>query len=139
MTTAQFGRSIAPITHSPSSRNVRFALAVIGGAIVQLVPYLRADTPALLAILYLLFAALGAGFFSGSRPWLAGALSVLLGAALYGVVSQLGYRTEGGTTIGDFITAETGLILGIVPYAFFGALAGLAGGWLRSRAVGAAQ
>ena len=139
MTTVPFARSIAPTTPSPSSGSVRFALAVVGGAIVQLVPYLRADTPALLAIAYLLFAALGAGFFAGHRPWLAGALSVLLGAALYGVVSQLGYRTEGGTTLGDFFTAETGLVLGIIPYAFFGALAGIAGGWLRARAVGAAR
>ena len=106
MTTVPFARSIAPTTPSPSSGSVRFALAVVGGAIVQLVPYLRADTPALLAIAYLLFAALGAGFFAGHRPWLAGALSVLLGAALYGVVSQLGYRTEGGTTLGDFFTAD---------------------------------
>jgi hypothetical protein len=113
---------------------VRFAVAVIGGALVQLVPYMRQDTPAILAIAYIVFAALGVGFFAARRAWLAGALSVLGGAALYGIVSQVAYR--GAATIGDFFTAETSLLLGIAPYTFFGALAGLGGGWLRARAVG---
>ena len=114
---------------------MRFALAVVVGGIVQIVPYARADTPALLAIAYVIFAALGAGFFAGRREWLAGALSVLVGAALYGVTNQLGYRTGGGTTLGDFLTPETSLLLGVVPYAFLGGLAGFGGGALRTRVV----
>jgi hypothetical protein len=115
---------------------MRFALAVLGAGIAEIVPYARPATPTLLAIGYLMFAALGAGFFAGSRGWLAGALSILVGAALFGILSELGTMgVQGATTLGDFITAETGLILGVVPYAFLGALAGTAGGWLRSRAV----
>lgn len=118
---------------------MRFSLAVLGAAVVQVFPYAYQNTPALLAIAYVLFAALGAGFFAGRRAWLAGALSVLLGAALYGVWSAFAYRGLGGTTFGDAITAETSLLVGVLPYAFFGALAGAAGGSLRARVVGPAR
>lgn len=116
---------------------MRFALAVLGAGIIEIVPYARPSTPWLLAIAYLMFAALGAGFFAGRRAWLAGALSIPVGAALYGIWSELGAGgVQGTTSLGDFMTAETGLVLGVLPYAFLGALAGLAGGWLRERAVG---
>jgi hypothetical protein len=116
---------------------MRFAGAVFASATVQLVPYLRPDTPVALAIAYVSFAALGAGFFAGTRSWLAGALSVVCGAALYGIVTHLAYG--GRTTIGDFLVAETGLVLAIAPYAFLGALAGLVGGWIRARAIHVAR
>lgn len=118
---------------------MRFIIAVLGAAVLELVPYVYPNTPAILAITYVVFAALGAGFFAGRRSWLAGALSVFIGAVLYGIWSQLGYQTAGGTTISDFLTAETSLIVGVVPYAFFGALAGAAGGALRARVVGPAR
>jgi hypothetical protein len=118
---------------------LRFALAVIGAAVVQIFPYVYPNTPALLAIAYLLFAALGAGFFAGRRAPLAGALSVLLGAALYGIWSNVSLRVEGGTTFLDFLTAETSLLVGVVPYAVGGAVAGAIGGALRGRVVARAR
>jgi hypothetical protein len=114
---------------------LRLTLAVIGAAVVQVFAYVYPNTPALLAILYLAFAAVGAGFFAGRRAWLAGALSVLLGAALYGIWSNISLRVEGGTTCFDFLTSETSLLVGVVPYAFLGALAGAMGGALRTRVV----
>src|SRR5205823_7250128 len=36
-------------------------------------------------VAYLCFAAMGAGFFAGRRGWLAGGLSVVVGAALAGI------------------------------------------------------
>lgn len=113
---------------------MRFALAVVIAAAAQVVPYLRPSVPALLAIAYLLFAAAGAGFFAGTRAWLAGALSILLGAALYGVWTGIGSGIAGGFTPGDFLLSETALLAGIVPYAVLGALAGALGGALRTRA-----
>lgn len=116
---------------------MRFPIAVLGAGVVQIVPYLETNVPAVLAIAYLCFAALGAGFFAGRRGWLAGGLSVIVGAVLAGTVSEV--RTVGARNPMDFLTAETGLLLVIVPYAFFGALAGALGGWLRSRALAAAR
>jgi hypothetical protein len=112
---------------------VRFAIAVLAAGVVQIVPYLETTVAAVLAIAYLCFAALGAGFFAGRRGWLAGGLSVVVGAVLAGIVSEL--RAAGGAGVMDFLTAETGLLLVIVPYAFLGALAGALGTWLRSRAL----
>src|SRR5207248_1921421 len=58
----------------------------MAAGVVQIVPYLEANVPAILAIAYLCFAAMGAGFFAGRRGWLAGGLSVVVGAALAGIV-----------------------------------------------------
>ena len=56
---------------------MRFALAVMVAAALQLVVYLQVGTwigtTALLAVVYILFASLGAGWFAGRRPALAGA------------------------------------------------------------------
>src|SRR5947207_2340594 len=72
---------------------MRFAVAVLGAGIVQIVPYQRLDlwigAGAALALLYIGFAAFGAGFFAGRRTVLAGALSVLVGAFLYAIVALL--------------------------------------------------
>lgn len=111
---------------------MRFAAAVIAGGMVQVVPYLRSGIPTVLAIGYLVFAALGVGFFAVRRTWLAGALSVFLGALFFGVWER---ASGGGISFGELVTAETGLVLAVIPYAILGALAGLAGGWLRSRIV----
>ena len=112
---------------------MRFAIAVMAAGVVQIVPYLEANVPAILAVAYLCFAAMGAGFFAGRRGWLAGGLSVVVGAALAGIVSEV--RSVGPTDVVDYLTAETGLLLVIAPYAFLGALAGALGSWLRSRAL----
>ena len=111
---------------------MRFAIAVLAAGVVQIVPYLETSVAAVLAIAYLCFAALGAGFFAGRRPWLAGGLSVVVGAVLAGIAGEV--RAASGGVM-DVLTAETGLLLVIVPYAFLGALAGALGGWLRSRAL----
>ena len=87
-----------------------------------------------LFIAFVMFAALGAGFFAGRRGWLAGALSVLFGGALFGVVSLVGPNAAGETPL-DVLQSETALVLAVVPYAIGGALAGAAGEWLRSRAL----
>ena len=116
---------------------MRFAVAVVIAAAVQVVPYLRPDVPTVLAIAYVLFAALGAGFFAGARGWLAGALSVVLGAGLYGLWSRAALGAERGLVLGDLLRSETALLVAIVPYAVLGALAGALGATIRRRALAA--
>lgn len=113
---------------------MRFTLAVIGAGVVQSIPYLVPSFTTIGAIAFVMFAALGAGFFAGRRGWLAGALSVLFGGALFGVVTLIGPNAAGETPL-DMLQSETALVLAVVPYAIGGALAGAAGGWLRSRAL----
>lgn len=117
---------------------MRFALAVIVAAALQLVVYLQVGTwigtTALLAIGYILFASLGAGWFAARRSALAGALSALLGAALYGVVSFFGPAAIGMSAL-DLIGWEARLLLAVIPYVLLGAGAGAAGGRLRRRAI----
>ena len=117
---------------------VRFALAVFVSAALQLVVYLQVGTwigtTALLAIAYILFVSLGAGWFAARRSALAGGLSALLGAALYGVVSFFGPAAIGMTAL-DLFGWEARLLLAVVPYVVLGALFGALGGSLRRRAV----
>jgi hypothetical protein len=117
---------------------MRFAIAVVVAAAAQLVVYLQIGSwvgaAALVAILYVLFAALGAGWFAGHRAALAGALSVFAGAALYGIVSFFGPAAI-GAPLADLVGWELRLVLAVIPYAIGGAAAGAAGGWLRGRAL----
>jgi hypothetical protein len=117
---------------------VRFALAVIVAAALQLVVYLQVGTwigtAAILAIAYILFASLGAGWFAARRSALAGGLSALLGAALYGVVSFFGPAAIGMSPL-DLIGWELRLLLAVIPYVVLGAIAGATGGWIRGRAI----
>jgi hypothetical protein len=117
---------------------VRFALAVIVAAVLQLVVYLQVGTwigtAAVLAIVYILFASLGAGWFAARRSALAGALSALLGAVLYSVVSFFGPAAIGMSPL-DLIGWQLRLVLAVIPYVVLGALAGAAGGWMRTRAI----
>jgi len=117
---------------------VRLALAVIVAAALQLVVYLQVGTwigtAALLAVVYILFASLGAGWFASRRPALAGGLSALLGAVLYSVVSFFGPAAVGMSPL-DLIGWQSRLLLAVIPYVALGALAGAAGGWLRRRAI----
>src|SRR5712691_1496482 len=113
---------------------VRFALAVVAAGVTQLFLYLIPGVVALTAIIYVLLASLGAGFFARRRGWLAGALSVVLGAALYGLVTLSGPNTS-GQTLFDRVQSETALIVAIVPYAVIGAAAGAAGERLRAVAL----
>src|SRR5207248_5016343 len=89
---------------------------------------------ALLAIGYLLFASAGAGFFAGSRAPLAGALAVIVGALLSGLVQywpRLSYAFDAGVLVGF----ELQLLIALVPYEIGGALAGYFGAGLRARLV----
>jgi hypothetical protein len=117
---------------------VRFALAVIVAAVLQLVVYLQVGTwigtAAVLAIVYILFASLGAGWFAARRSALAGALSALLGAVLYSVASFFGPAAIGMSPL-DLIGWQLRLVLAVIPYVVLGALAGAAGGWMRTRAI----
>jgi hypothetical protein len=119
---------------------MRFAVAVIGAGIVQVFPYLRLDQwigpGAVLAIAYIELAAFGAGFFAGRRAWLAGALSVLVGAFLYVVTAAL---VEPGTSLGAFVSFFLRIPIAVLPFALLGALAGGFGGVVRARAVGATR
>ena len=119
---------------------MRFWAAVLVAAAAQLVVYLRVSTwigaTALLAITYLLFAALGAGFFAARRSALAGLASVFVGAFLYGIVS---YFAPGALAeAGQLFEWEARLLVSVVPYAIGGAFAGALGGAVRRRAIRAA-
>lgn len=115
---------------------MRFGVAVLGAGIVQIFPYLRLDQwvgpGAVLAIGYIEFAAFGAGFFAGRRTWLAGALSVLVGAFLYVVVEAL---VQPGTNVGGFVSFFLRIPVAVLPFILLGALAGGLGGFVRERAV----
>ena len=117
---------------------MRFALAVAVAAAVQLVVYLQVGTwigaAAVLAIAYILFSSLGAGWFAGRRSALAGGLAALIGAVLYGIVSFFGPAATGMQAL-DLVGWEMRLVLAVVPYIVLGAMAGGLGGWLRQRVV----
>ncbi|MHB8630731.1 MAG: hypothetical protein ACYC9W_02250 [Candidatus Limnocylindria bacterium] len=115
---------------------MRFALAVLATAALDLMVLRRMDqwigTGALLAIGYLLLASLGAGFFAGRRPALAGALGVIVGALLSGLIEywpRFGYANDPGVLSGF----EIQLLVAFVPYEIGGAVAGHVGGALRAR------
>jgi hypothetical protein len=115
---------------------VRFGVAVLGAGLVQIFPYLRLDqwvgAGAILALLYIEFAAFGAGFFAGRRSALAGALSVLLGAFLYVVAAGL---TQPGGDPGAFASFFLRIPIAVFPFILLGAFAGWLGGAARARAV----
>ena len=117
---------------------MRFGAAVLVAAAVQLVVYLQVGTwigaAAILAIVYILFASLGAGWFAARRSALAGALAALVGAVLYGIVSFFGPAAVGMSAL-DLLGWELRLVLAVIPYVVLGAMAGSLGGWLRRRAL----
>jgi len=115
---------------------MRFALAVGTAAALDLAALLRIDqwigAAALVAIGYLLFASAGAGFFAGTRSGLAGALAVIAGVLLSGLVQywpRLAYANDLGVLVGF----ELQLLIAFVPYAIGGAIAGYLGGVARTR------
>ncbi|MDP9264807.1 MAG: hypothetical protein M3O91_01620 [Chloroflexota bacterium] len=117
---------------------MRFAIAVIASAALQLGVFMRISdwigATALVALVWVLFASLGAGFFAGRRAWLAGLLGVLVAAIGSGVASYARYGPDLG--VGWLLEYETRLILLSLPYAAAGAIAAVGGGWLRRRALG---
>ena len=117
---------------------MRFALATGMAAALDLAVLLRIDqwigTAALLAIGYLLFASAGAGFFSGMRSGLAGALAVIGGVLLSGLV-QYWPRVAYANDLGVLLGFELQLLIAFVPYVIGGAIAGFLGGAVRGRAL----
>ena len=117
---------------------MRFALAAGTAAALDLAVLLRIDqwigTSALLAIAYLLFASAGAGFFAGSRSGLAGALAVIGGVLLSGLM-QYWPRVAYANDLGVLLGFELQLLIAFVPYVIGGAIAGFVGGALRGRAL----
>ena len=117
---------------------MRFALATIAAAALDLVVLLRIDqwvgTGALLAIGYLVVASAGAGFFAGTKSALAGGLAVIGGVLLSGLV-QYWPRFAYANDVGVLLGFELQLLLVFVPYAIGGAIAGHFGGALRARTV----
>lgn len=89
---------------------------------------------AIAAIGYLLFSAFGAGWFAIRRSALAGFLSVVVGALIYGVYSLRGQGAGLGASGVDLLGWEARLLIAVLPYAVGGAFTGAAGGWLRRRA-----
>jgi len=118
---------------------MRFLLAVLAAAVADQVVFLRiADwigVAAFLALAYLSLASAGAGFFARRRPALAGALAVLAGAALYGVLSYL-TASSYVNDLGSLLQFEFQLLMSVVPYAIAGALFGLLGGRIRAGTLG---
>ncbi|HEY6204199.1 MAG TPA: hypothetical protein VI056_14320 [Candidatus Limnocylindria bacterium] len=87
------------------------------------------------AVAYLLFSAFGAGWFAMRRSALAGFLSVVVGALIYGVYSLFVQGAGVGASGVDLLGWEARLLTALLPYAVGGAFAGAAGGWLRRRAM----
>ena len=117
---------------------MRFALAAIVAGALDLVVLRRIEqwvgSGALLAIGYLLVASAGAGFFAGTRGPLAGALAVIVGVLLSGLVQywpRLSYANDLGVLLGF----ELQLLVAFVPYEIGGAIAGYAGAAIRARAL----
>jgi hypothetical protein len=119
---------------------MRFAFAVAVSAFAQLFIYLRLSdwvgAGALLAVSYIAFAAMGAGWFAARRAALAGALSVVAGVTLYALFTFFGPAGTGMLPL-DLVFGILRLVIAYWPYIAIGALAGLVGGSLRTRLVGA--
>ncbi|MGH2491059.1 MAG: hypothetical protein ACRDF9_06070 [Candidatus Limnocylindria bacterium] len=119
---------------------MRFWLAVLAAAVADLAAFLAVPNwigvAAIGAIGYLLFSAFGAGWFAMRRSALAGFLSVIVGALIYGAYSLWRQGADGGAGAADLLGWEARLLLAVLPFAVGGAFTGAAGGWLRRRAMG---
>ena len=117
---------------------MRLALAVAAAAAAQLVVFLRfsgvAESGPVLVLAYIVLATSGAGFFAARRGALAGALSVVLAAALYATITLLGPAGI-GMAAGDVIGTVVGVVATFLPYIAIGAIAGALGAVLRGRLV----
>lgn len=119
---------------------MRLAIATLVSGLAQLFLYLRLagseGSGSLLALVYIVLATVGAGWFAGVRPALAGGLSVVLAAALYGAVIYMGPAGVGMAPT-DAVGNAIGIVATFWPYIAIGAIAGALGGALRTRVVGA--
>lgn len=116
---------------------MRFALAVAASAAAQLIAYLEfagSNTP-VIVLPYIVFAMLGAGWFAARRSALAGALSVIVAAALYATRRFLGPAGI-GMSAADIAQNVVAVVLTFWPYVAIGVICGALGGALRGRVVG---
>lgn len=115
----------------------RFVAAVAAASLAQVAVFVRVGDwfgPAgALALGYLMLAAAGAGYFSGTRPALAGFLSVVGGALAYALLS---FGGAAGADVAALIGWVSRLLVAVLPYAAGGAVAGWLGGRLRARVTG---
>ncbi|HZP96687.1 MAG TPA: hypothetical protein VFC31_10185 [Candidatus Limnocylindria bacterium] len=117
---------------------MRLAVAVAVSALAQLLLYLRlAGGGPILALVYIVLATLGAGWFAGSRAALAGALAVVVAAAVYATVTFLGPAGIGMAPL-DAVGNVIAIVATFWPYIAIGAIAGALGGSLRHRVLGPA-
>lgn len=119
---------------------MRLALAVLGGALVQAVAFLRlvglGGSP--LAVLVIVLTAFGTGFFAARRGALAGIASVYLGNLLFFLANVLRYGPgEDPTGLFPVLGRMIIIQLVILPFGIAGAIAGWTGERARRRLVGA--
>jgi hypothetical protein len=117
---------------------MRFALAVAAGALVQAYAFTILTGPRgipFVALLIMLLAALGAGFFAARRGVLAGIASLYAGALIYAGLSYVtGPPVEDAPRNAlDVIGWGLRLAFAILPYGIGTALAGWAGSAARGR------
>jgi len=118
---------------------VRFVLAVLVAGLAQTYIYLHLidwiGAGAILAVMYIAFTAMGAGWFAARRSPLAGALSVVIGVTAFACVTFFGPAGTGMMPL-DLGLGILGLVFAYWPYIVIGALACALGGSLRRRVVG---
>jgi hypothetical protein len=117
---------------------MRFALAVLGAGAVQSFAFTQLTGPRsvpVLALVTMLLAASGAGFFAARRGALAGLVSLYLGALAYAGASYFAAATvpDAPRDPLDLIGWVVRLGFAIVPYAIGTAVAGWAGTAARRR------
>lgn len=116
---------------------MRFWLAVLGGALVLGVAFLRlpgSSPPLMMAVVVL--TALGAGFFAARRGALAGLLIVYLGNLLFVAVNTARYGFGSGTDpagVGGFLVRLLVVQVVLLQFAVPAAIAGWTGTYARQR------
>lgn len=120
---------------------MRFAVAVVLAALAQLLFFVRyASTgesgASYFGFLYIVLATLGAGWFAGRRSAVAGALSVVVAAAVDALLVLSGPAGVGTVPV-DAALSVVRFVIAFWPYIAIGAIAGAIGGSFRRRVVGA--
>ena len=123
---------------------MRFALAVLAAATAQAYAFTILTGPRgipVVALVIMLLAAIGAGFFAARRGALAGVLSLYAGALIYAVASFLTFpmplseMEDAPRSVLDLVGWAFRLGFSILPFAIGTALAGWAGSASRGRLI----
>lgn len=118
---------------------MRLAIAILVAGLAQLFLFVRlagtTGSGSLLALVYIVLATFGAGWFAERRSALAGALSVVLAAALYAIVIFRGPAGIGLAPM-DALGNSLAIVATFWPYIAIGAITGALGGSLRTRMLG---